>query len=188
MKSHQNKIIGEGLTYDDVLLVPNFSKILPREVSIKTKFSKNISINIPIISAAMDTVTESRMAIAIAQEGGIGVLHKNMTIKAQADKVKRVKRAESGMIIDPVTLPLDSTVSDAKSYMKEYSIGGIPIVDDNKKLIGIVTNRDLRFEKDNNRPIAEVMTSDNLITVSKGTSLLDEKLFYKIIKLKNFQL
>ena len=186
MKSHQNKIIGEGLTYDDVLLVPNFSKILPREVSIKTKFSKNISINIPIISAAMDTVTESRMAIAIAQEGGIGVLHKNMTIKAQADKVKRVKRAESGMIIDPVTLPLDSTVSDAKSYMKEYSIGGIPIVDDNKKLIGIVTNRDLRFEKDNNRPIAEVMTSDNLITVSKGTSLLEAEVIlqnHKIEKL-----
>ena len=186
MKSHQNKIIGEGLTYDDVLLVPNFSKILPREVSIKTKFSKNISINIPIISAAMDTVTESRMAIAIAQEGGIGVLHKNMTIKAQADKVKRVKRAESGMIIDPVTLPLDSTVSDAKSYMKDYSIGGIPIVDDNKKLIGIVTNRDLRFEKDNSRPIAEVMTSDNLITVSKGTSLIEAEVIlqnHKIEKL-----
>jgi len=134
MKSHQNKIIGEGLTYDDVLLIPNFSEILPREVSIKTKFSKNISINIPIISAAMDTVTESRMAIAIAQEGGIGVLHKNMTIEAQADKVKRVKRAESGMIIDPVTLHLNSTVFDAKSYMKEYSIGGIPIVDNNKKI------------------------------------------------------
>jgi IMP dehydrogenase len=195
MKSHQNKIIGEGLTYDDVLLVPNFSEILPREVSIKTKFSKNISINIPIISAAMDTVTESRMAIAIAQEGGIGVLHKNMTIEAQADKVKRVKRAESGMIIDPVTLPLDSTVLDAKSYMKEYSIGGIPIVDNNKKLIGIVTNRDLRFEKDNSRPISEVMTSDNLVTVSKGTSLLEAEVIlqnYKIEKLpvvdKNYKL
>ena len=195
MKSHQNKIIGEGLTYDDVLLVPNFSEILPREVSIKTKFSKNISINIPIISAAMDTVTESRMAIAIAQEGGIGVLHKNMTIKAQADKVKRVKRAESGMIIDPVTLPLNSTVLDAKSYMKEYSIGGIPIVDNDKKLIGIVTNRDLRFEKDNSRPISEVMTSDNLVTVSKGTSLVEAEVIlqnYKIEKLpvvdKNYKL
>ena len=195
MKSHQNKIIGEGLTYDDVLLVPNFSEILPREVSIKTKFSKNISINIPIISAAMDTVTESRMAIAIAQEGGIGVLHKNMTIEAQADKVKRVKRAESGMIIDPVTLPLDSTVSDAKSYMKEYSIGGIPIVDNNKKLIGIVTNRDLRFEKDNSRPISEVMTSDNLVTVAKGTSLVEAEVIlqnHKIEKLpvvdKNYKL
>ena len=195
MKSHQNKIIGEGLTYDDVLLVPNFSEILPREVSIKTKFSKNISINIPIISAAMDTVTESRMAIAIAQEGGIGVLHKNMTIEAQADKVKRVKRAESGMIIDPVTLPLDSTVSDAKSYMKEYSIGGIPIVDNKKKLIGIVTNRDLRFEKDNSRPISEVMTSDNLVTVAKGTSLVEAEVIlqnHKIEKLpvvdKNYKL
>jgi len=195
MKSHQNKIIGEGLTYDDVLLIPNFSEILPREVSIKTKFSKNISINIPIISAAMDTVTESRMAIAIAQEGGIGVLHKNMTIEAQADKVKRVKRAESGMIIDPVTLHLNSTVFDAKSYMKEYSIGGIPIVDNNKKLIGIVTNRDLRFEKDNSRPISEVMTSDNLVTVAKGTSLLEAEVIlqnYKIEKLpvvdKNYKL
>ena len=186
MKSHQNKIIGEGLTYDDVLLVPNFSEILPRDVSIQTKFSKNISINIPIISAAMDTVTESRMAIAIAQEGGIGVLHKNMTIEAQADKVKRVKRAESGMIIDPVTLPLDSTVSDAKSYMKEYSIGGIPIVDNDNKLIGIVTNRDLRFEKNTNRSISEVMTSDNLVTVSKGTSLSEAEVIlqnHKIEKL-----
>jgi IMP dehydrogenase len=186
MNSHQNKIIGEGLTYDDVLLVPNFSEILPREISIKTKFSKNISINIPIISAAMDTVTESRMAIAIAQEGGIGVLHKNMTIEAQADKVKRVKRAESGMIIDPVTLPLDSTVSDAKSYMKEYSIGGIPIVDNDNKLIGIVTNRDLRFEKNTNRSISEVMTSDNLVTVSKGTSLSEAEVIlqnHKIEKL-----
>ena len=171
MNSHQNKIIGEGLTYDDVLLVPDFSQILPRNVSIKSKFSKNISINIPIISAAMDTVTESKMAIAIAQEGGIGVLHKNMTIQAQADKVKRVKRAESGMIKDPVTLPIESTVSHAKSYMKEYKIGGIPIVDKNKKLIGIVTNRDLRFEKNNSRPISEVMTTKNLVTVSEGTSL-----------------
>jgi IMP dehydrogenase len=195
MKLNQNKIIGEGLTYDDVLLVPNFSNVLPREVSIKTKFSKNISINIPIISAAMDTVTESKMAIAIAQEGGIGVLHKNMTIEAQADKVKRVKRAESGMIIDPVTLPLDSTVLDAKSYMKEYSIGGIPIVDNDKKLIGIVTNRDLRFEKDNSRSISEVMTSENLITVSKGTSLIEAEVIlqnYKIEKLpvvdKNYKL
>ena len=147
MKSHQNKIIGEGLTYDDVLLVPDFSQILPRKLN--TKITKNINLSIPLISAAMDTVTESKMAIAIAQEGGIGVLHKNMTIQAQADKVKRVKRAESGMIKDPVTLPIESTVNHAKSYMKEYKIGGIPIVDKNKKLIGIVTNRDLRFEKEN---------------------------------------
>jgi len=171
MEAHLNKILGEGLTYDDVLLVPAFSEILPREVSIKTKFTRNISINVPIVSAAMDTVTESRMAIAMAQEGGIGVLHKNMTIEQQALKVRKVKRAESGMIIDPVTLPLDALVKDAKSNMKEFSIGGIPIVDDAGKLIGIVTNRDLRFEKNNDRPISEVMTSKNLVTVSEGTSL-----------------
>ena len=171
MQTHQNKIIGEGLTYDDVLLIPNYSEILPREVSIKTKFTRNITINIPMISAAMDTVTESRMAIAMAQEGGIGVLHKNMSIEQQALKVRKVKRAESGMIIDPVTLPLDSFVSDAKASMREYGIGGIPIIDKDGKLIGIVTNRDLRFEKNLDRPIAEVMTSENLVTVSEGTSL-----------------
>ena len=171
MQAHLNKIVGEGLTYDDVLLVPAFSEVLPREVNIQAKFTRNITINVPIVSAAMDTVTESRMAIAIAQEGGIGVLHKNMTIEEQATKVRKVKRAESGMIIDPVTLPLNSTVADAKANMKEFSIGGIPIVDDAQKLIGIVTNRDLRFEKNNNRPIAEVMTSKNLVTVSEGTSL-----------------
>ena len=171
MQAHQNKIIGEGLTYDDVLLVPNYSEILPREVSIKTKFTRNITINIPMVSAAMDTVTESRMAIAMAQEGGIGVLHKNMSIEQQALKVRKVKRAESGMIIDPVTLPLDSFVSDAKASMREYGIGGIPIVGKDGKLIGIVTNRDLRFEKNLDRPIAEVMTSENLVTVSQGTSL-----------------
>lgn len=147
MIAHQNKIVGEGLTYDDVLLVPAYSEILPREVSIKTKFTKNISINIPIISAAMDTVTESKMAIAMAREGGIGVLHKNMTTEEQALKVRKVKRAESGMIIDPVTLPLTAKVLDAKQNMKEHSIGGIPVVDENGYLKGIVTNRDLRFEK-----------------------------------------
>ncbi len=173
MIAHQNKIVGEGLTYDDVLLVPAYSETLPREVSIKTKFTKNIAINIPIISAAMDTVTESRMAIAMAQEGGIGVLHKNMSIKEQADKVRKVKRAESGMIMDPVTLPLSATVLDANQYMKEYRIGGIPIVDDSGTLKGIVTNRDLRFEHDKKRPIVEVMTSDNLVTAAVGTSLKD---------------
>jgi len=171
MEAHLNKILGEGLTYDDVLLVPAFSDILPREVNIQTKFTKNITINIPIVSAAMDTVTESQMAIAMAREGGIGVLHKNMTIEQQAVKVRKVKRAESGMILDPVTLHLDALVGDAKANMREHSIGGIPIVDENQKLIGIVTNRDLRFEKDNNRPIAEVMTKSNLITVAEGTSL-----------------
>ncbi len=171
MQAHLDKIVGEGLTYDDVLLVPAFSEVLPREVSIKSKFTRNITINVPIVSAAIDTVTESRMAIAIAQEGGIGVLHKNMTIEQQAIKVRKVKRAESGMILDPVTMPLNTKVSDAKANMKEHSIGGIPIVDDAGKLIGIVTNRDLRFEKNNERPISEVMTSENLVTAAEGTSL-----------------
>lgn len=171
MKAHDSKIIGEGLTYDDVLLVPNYSNVLPREVSIQSKFSRNITLNVPIVSAAMDTVTESSMAIAMAQEGGIGVLHKNMTIEQQAAKVRKVKRAESGMIIDPVTLLLNSTVADAKSAMREYGIGGIPIVDENRILKGIVTNRDLRFEKNGARPIVEVMTSQNLVTVAEGTSL-----------------
>jgi len=168
-----NKFIGQGLTYDDVLLVPAFSDTLPRDVSIKTKFSKNIPLNIPIISAAMDTVTESSMAIAISREGGIGVLHKNMSIEDQADKVKTVKRSESGMIIDPVTLHETALVFDAKQNMQRYKIGGIPIVDEDNKLIGIVTNRDLRFEKNNSRPIKEVMTKSNLITVDEGTSLKD---------------
>jgi IMP dehydrogenase len=171
MTAHESKILGEGLTYDDVLLVPAFSEVLPREVSIRTKFTRNISINVPIVSAAMDTVTESRMAIAMAREGGIGVLHKNMTIEQQALKVRKVKRAESGMIIDPVTLPISAKVKDAKAHMKEHSIGGIPIVDGEGKLLGIVTNRDLRFEKNLERPISEVMTSENLVTVSEGTSL-----------------
>ena len=175
-----DKFIGQGLTYDDVLLVPDYSEILPREVSITSKFSKNIPLNIPIVSAAMDTVTESEMAIAMAREGGIGVLHKNMTIEEQAARVRAVKRSESGMIIDPVTLPGTALVSDANENMKEFKIGGIPIVDNDNKLIGIVTNRDLRFEKNNNRPITEVMTSENLITVNEGTSLKDaEKILQK---------
>ena len=168
-----DKFLGQGLTYDDVLLVPDYSETLPRDVSLKSRFSKNIPLNIPIISAAMDTVTESKMAIAMAREGGIGVLHKNMTIKEQAAKVRAVKRSESGMIIDPVTLPETALVSDANSNMHHYKIGGIPIIDSNNKLIGIVTNRDLRFEKNNERPIKEVMTSSNLITVDEGTSLKD---------------
>ena len=173
MTANEIKIVGEGLTYDDVLLVPAFSEVLPREVNIKTQFTRNIQINIPIISAAMDTVTESAMAIAMAREGGIGVLHKNMGIAQQADEVRRVKRAESGMIIDPVTLPLTATVLDAKQNMAEHGIGGIPIIDDNGILKGIVTNRDLRFEKDTSRPIVEVMTKDNLVTAPVGTSLQD---------------
>jgi IMP dehydrogenase len=186
MEAHNAKFVGEGLTYDDVLLVPNYSEVLPREVNIQTKFTKNITINVPIVSAAMDTVTESRMAIAIAREGGIGVLHKNMTIEQQALKVRRVKRAESGMIIDPVTLPLTATVKDAKDSMKEHSIGGIPVVDNYGHLKGIVTNRDLRFEKNDKRAIVEVMTSENLVTAGEGTSLGDaEEILqqYKIEKL-----
>ncbi|MGV7107826.1 IMP dehydrogenase [Flavobacterium sp. U410] len=171
MIAHNTKIVGEGLTYDDVLLIPNYSQVLPREVNISSKFSKNISLNVPIISAAMDTVTESDMAIAMAREGGIGVLHKNMSIERQAAEVRKVKRAESGMIIDPVTLSLEATVGDAKRVMKEFSIGGIPVVDENMTLKGIVTNRDLRFEKDNKRAITEVMTSENLVTAKQGTTL-----------------
>ena len=186
MIANDQKILGEGLTYDDVLLVPAYSETLPREVSIQTKLTRNITINIPIISAAMDTVTESKMAIAIAREGGIGVLHKNMTIEQQAVKVRRVKRAESGMIIDPVTLPLHATVADANLVMREHSIGGIPIIDDSGILKGIVTNRDLRFEHKSDRPIIEVMTSENLVTAPVGTSLKDaEKILqaHKIEKL-----
>ena len=171
MTAHNEKILGEGLTYDDVLLVPAYSEVLPREVSIQTRFSRNIFLNVPIVSAAMDTVTESAMAIAMAREGGIGVLHKNMTIEQQAAEVRKVKRAESGMIQDPVTLSQSNTVGDAQNTMREYSIGGIPITDDKGKLIGIVTNRDLRFEKNFSRPLSEVMTKDNLVTVAKGTSL-----------------
>ena len=171
MESLPNKISSLALTYDDVLLVPAYSETLPREVSITSKFSRNIKLNVPIASAAMDTVTESQMAIAMAREGGIGVLHKNMTIEDQADKVRKVKRSQSGMIIDPVTLPVTALVSDANKIMSEYQIGGIPIVDDNGLLIGIVTNRDLRFEKNEGRPLMEVMTSENLITASEGISM-----------------
>jgi IMP dehydrogenase len=184
MIAHENKILGEGLTYDDVLLVPAYSEVLPREVSIKTKFSRNITLNVPIISAAMDTVTESAMAIAIAREGGIGVLHKNMTIEQQAAEVRKVKRAESGMIIDPVTLPKTATVGDAQNTMREFSIGGIPIVDSKGKLIGIVTNRDLRFEKDFSRKLSEVMTSENLVTVAQGTSLKEAELILQKNKIE----
>ena len=167
----KSKFVGEGLTFEDVLLVPSYSSILPSEVSLKSKFSKNINLNIPIVSAAMDTVTESKMAIAIASEGGIGVIHKNMSIDEQANEVRLVKRAESGMIIDPVTLDSNSLVIDAKNNMKKYKIGGIPIVSNTGKLIGIVTNRDLRFEKDNSKKLSEVMTSKNLITAKAGTSM-----------------
>ncbi|MBL1280520.1 MAG: IMP dehydrogenase [Fluviicola sp.] len=163
--------IKEGLTFDDVLLVPAHSKILPKDVVLKSKLTRNITVNTPIISAAMDTVTESSLAIAIAQQGGIGVIHKNMSIDSQALQVRKVKRSESGMILDPVTLNVSAFVSDALELMRENKIGGIPIIDENRTLIGIVTNRDLRFEKNLNRPISEVMTSENIITTSENTSL-----------------
>lgn len=163
--------ISEGLTYDDVLLVPAYSEVLPRDVELKSYFTKNILVNTPIISAAMDTVTEASLAIAIAQQGGIGVIHKNMTIEQQAIQVRKVKRSESGMIIDPITLGETANVGDALKLMRENSIGGIPIVDDNNILKGILTNRDLRFEKNYDRPIKEVMTSENVIVTGDGTDL-----------------
>jgi IMP dehydrogenase len=162
-----SKFIGEGLTYDDVLLVPRYSEVLPREVDVSSWFSRGIKLNVPVVSAAMDTVTESGLAIAIAQEGGIGVLHKNMSIQRQAEEVKKVKRSESGMILDPVTLDESAIVADALALMKENKIGGIPVINTDRKLVGIVTNRDLRFEKVMNRPIREVMTSEGLITADK---------------------
>lgn len=164
--------IQEGLTFDDILLVPAFSEVLPKDVQLKTKFSRNILLNTPVVAAAMDTVTESSLAIAIAQSGGIGVIHKNMTIQEQALEVRKVKRSESGLIIDPITLSEDALVSDALRLMKEYKIGGIPVVDENRFLKGIVTNRDLRFEKQKSRPIREVMTKDKLITTTDGTNML----------------
>lgn len=163
--------VKEGLTFDDVLLVPAFSQVLPRNVQVKSKFSRNIVVNTPIVSAAMDTVTESSLAISIAQQGGIGVIHKNMTIAEQALEVRKVKRSESGMIIDPLTLRENAFVKDALALMKENKIGGIPVVDENQVLKGIVTNRDLRFEKNGARPIKEVMTSENLITTDDSTGL-----------------
>jgi len=163
--------ISEGLTYDDVLLVPAYSEVLPRDVSLGSKFSRNIVLNTPIVSSAMDTVTEFKLAISIAQQGGIGVIHKNMTIQDQAMHVRKVKRSESGMIIDPITLPETALVSDALKIMKEHSIGGIPVIDEHHTLKGILTNRDLRFEKNMNRPIREIMTSENIITTCDGTDL-----------------
>ena len=161
----------EGLTFDDVLLIPAYSEVLPNNVNLKTKFSRNITLNVPLVSAAMDTVTESQMAIAIAREGGIGVIHKNMTIEEQARQVHTVKRAENGMIYDPVTIKKGSRVIDALNMMKEFRIGGIPVVDDNMKLVGIVTNRDLRFERNPERLIDDVMTKDNIVTTSQSTNL-----------------
>ena len=166
-----DKVVMEGITFDDVLLIPAYSSVLPREVSLETKFSRNIDLKIPFVTAAMDTVTEAPMAIAIAREGGIGVIHKNMSIEEQARQVAIVKRAENGMIYDPITIKRGKTVKDALDIMKEYHIGGIPVVDDDNRLVGIVTNRDLRFQTDGDRLIDEVMTSDNLIVTHQQTNL-----------------
>jgi IMP dehydrogenase len=186
MSQFANKFAKEGLTYDDVLLVPAYSEVLPKEVEIKTRFTKKINLNTPIVSAAMDTVTDSNLAIAIAQMGGIGVIHKNMTIAEQAIEVRKVKRSESGMIMDPITLIESALVRDALKIMAENKIGGIPVIDQEGKLTGIVTNRDLRFEKDMKRPVSEIMTKNNLITADIGTDLIKaEEILqhYKIEKL-----
>jgi IMP dehydrogenase len=183
---NSTKFFGEGLTFDDVLLVPAYSDVLPREVNISTQLTKQITLNIPLLSAAMDTVTEATLAIALAREGGIGILHKNMSVEQQAEQVRRVKRSESGMIIDPVTLHEDAVIADALRLMKENRIGGIPIINHARKLVGILTNRDLRFETDKTRKVSEVMTKENLVTAPEGTDLKKaEKILqnYKIEKL-----
>ena len=179
-----DKFFGEGLTFDDVLLVPAYSQVLPREVNIKTQLTKSLSLNIPLISAAMDTVTEWQLAIALAREGGIGILHKNMSIEQQVEQVRKVKRSESGLIIDPVTLHKDATIADALKLMKENKIGGIPIVDNMNKLVGILTNRDLRFEDNPRRKVAEVMTSKNLITAPEGTDLVGARKILSLYKVE----
>ena len=171
MSFFADKVVSEGLTFDDVLLIPSYSEVLPREVELSSWFTRNIRINTPIVTAAMDTVTDSRMAIAIAREGGIGVIHKNMSIAEQARQVTSVKRAENGMIYDPVTISREKTVRDAIELMKSYKIGGIPVIDERGCLVGIVTNRDLRFEYDMNKLVSEVMTKDNLITTNVSTTL-----------------
>lgn len=178
------KFIAEGLTYDDVLLLPAYSEVLPREVNIQSWLTRKISLNVPIVSAAMDTVTESQLAIAIAQAGGIGILHKNMSIERQAEEVRKVKRSESGMIQDPVTLPEHALLGEALKIMKDYKIGGIPIVNGDNKLVGIITNRDLRFQKDFSQAVKEVMTKDNLITAPEGTDLVKAEVILQSHKIE----
>ncbi len=183
-KSNSKKFFGEGLTFDDVLLMPSYSQILPREVNISTQLTKSITLHVPMLSAAMDTVTEAALAIALAREGGLGILHKNMSIDQQADQVRKVKRSESGMIIDPVTLSPDATIGEALKLMKENKIGGIPIVDAGHKLVGILTNRDLRFETHFKAKVSTVMTKDNLITAPEGTDLKKAELIFKKNKIE----
>lgn len=179
-----SKLLYEALTYDDVLLVPAYSEVLPRDTQTKTFLTKNIQLNIPLLSAAMDTVTEYEMAVAMAQEGGIGFIHKNMSIQQQAEQVRKVKRSESGMIIDPITLPETATVGDALRIMKEFRIGGIPIIDENQKLKGIITNRDLRFQTENSRSVADIMTKENLIVGYEGDGLLEAEEILKNYKIE----
>ncbi|MEP6713842.1 MAG: IMP dehydrogenase [Ferruginibacter sp.] len=183
-QSKSKKFFGEGLTFDDVLLMPAYSQILPRDVDIKTQLTKTITLNIPMLSAAMDTVTEAQLAIALAREGGLGILHKNMSIEQQADQVRKVKRSENGLILDPITLLPDATIGEAMRLMKENKIGGIPIVDAAHKLVGILTNRDLRFEADYKQKVSTVMTKENLITAPQGTDLKKAELIFKKNKIE----
>lgn len=182
--SKSQRFFGEGLTFDDVLLMPGYSQVLPRDVNIKTKLTKNITLNVPLLSAAMDTVTEASLATALAREGGLGILHKNMSIEKQAEQVRKVKRSESGLIIDPVTLQADATIGDALRLMRENKIGGIPIIDKTGKLVGILTNRDLRFEDDPKRKVSEVMTKENLFTAPEGTDLKKAEQLFKKTKVE----
>jgi IMP dehydrogenase len=179
-----SKIITEGLTFDDVLLVPAYSQLLPKDVDITTTLTEKIKLNIPMLSAAMDTVTEASLAIAMAREGGLGVLHKNMSILQQCEQVRKVKRSESGLILDPLTLTPDSTVGEALKLMRENKIGGIPIIDQQQKLVGILTNRDLRFETNPNHKVSTVMTKENLITAPEGTDLKKAELIFKKNKIE----
>ena len=187
-KNLNSRFFGEGLTFDDVLLMPAYSQVLPRDVDITTKLTREITLNIPLLSAAMDTVTEAQLAIALAREGGIGILHKNMTIAMQADQVRKVKRSENGLILDPVTLLPTATIGEALRLMRENKISGIPIVDENKKLLGILTNRDLRFQTNLKQAVSSIMTVENLVTAPEGTDLKKAELIFKKIKLKNFLL
>ncbi|TAG66937.1 MAG: CBS domain-containing protein, partial [Runella slithyformis] len=195
MLTDPSKFLYEALTYDDVLLAPAYSEVLPRDTNTQTQLTRQIQINVPLLSAAMDTVTEYQLAVAIAQEGGIGIIHKNMTIEQQAAQVRKVKRSESGMIVDPITLAADATLADAQRIMSEFRIGGIPVVDATNTLVGIVTNRDLRFQKDLAKPVADIMTKENLITGPEGMKLEDAENIlqeFKIEKLpivdKNYKL
>jgi IMP dehydrogenase len=178
-KEIPSKFFGEGLTFDDVLLLPGYSEVLPRDVNISTRLTKDITLHVPMLSAAMDTVTEANLAIALAREGGLGILHKNMSIEKQAEQVRKVKRSESGLILDPITLPVNATIGDAIRLMRENRIGGIPIIDKNRKLVGILTNRDLRFEDNFKRKVHEVMTKENLITAPEGTDLKKAEIIFR---------